>query len=160
MRGLPGSDSNAMNLGVAGVALALLLVGSSIPAAGGLVLIGAGSGTASANDGSFYCSQASFTIRAVFLPGNQGIAEFEWVDIQSCAVGQEQFVGGQAAIGTLSYDLTEVPPAAWTFSCTGSESSGLDCGVMRIGPYHGPGSRNWLTKSTAFENFAGTFTQV
>lgn len=158
----PLAHSPAMQRGVWGLLVVggvLALVGTSV-SLGGLVVAGAGTGTAFQSDGDV-CRDAPFNVKAVFLPNNKGILEFSWVKVvppgDTTCFGPVSS-GGSAALGTVSLAATSIPPVSYTAPCTGNEAQGLACqDFISIGPYAGPGSRVWLLKKTAEEVFQGIF---
>lgn len=138
--------------------LLLLAVVLAAPgqSAGGLVLVGAGEGTAVALDGSYRCEDVPFVVQVHFFPGNAAIAEFTWAS--GGATCPALYTGGSVAIGNANYDAARTPPVSWTFSCRGSESEGVTCGnFLFMGPSNGVGSLVWLVKRGAIENFDGAF---
>lgn len=141
-------------------ALSLAFAASSLGSAvAGVLVIGIGSGDAVLG-GEFFCDDVTFTTRALFLPNGKGLLDFLWTDATGCLAQGDPFLGGYVAIGDVVYDLNGSPPATFEYSCSGSESQGLDCGVVRIGPYNGLGGKMWLYRSDEVETFFGEFTAV
>lgn len=138
--------------------LASLGSGSALPGALPDVNIGTGTGFALANDGSYACDGVNLFVRIAYLPDNHAVVGYSWVgQIPSCLHN-----GGSTSLGTVSYNLAQVPPVSFEYACNGNPQSGLDCGngVIRVGPNGGPGSQVWMTASTSAERFFGIFSPV
>lgn len=146
-----------LTVGLAAGMLFLAGIGSS---AGGVAVTGAGRGYAFAPDGAYNCANAPFAIEILYLPGNAAALKFSWVGIETNCPAY--YTGGSTLLGMLSYDTSRWPPASWTWSCQGSELSGLTCasGSVFVGPYSGPGLPMSLTKRSALEHFDGVFVAV
>lgn len=130
---------------MAGVIGALLLSAGFGSAAGGLAVNGAGLGTSWASDGTGACNGHPAVVNIVYLPNSAAILHFYYRGAVACPLE----TGGVAYGGVLTW--TVLPPSAsLTFSCNGSEASGLYCigadSQAWVSAYQGAGNPMTLLK--------------
>jgi hypothetical protein len=147
-------------LGV-GIAVAALLVANTATSLGGVVVAGVGMGDTYRN-GSLHCKDQVLHIEIIYMPSsNGGPLKFDYLPGAACPGNNGGwYFGGR----------TQLNPLQHTWSCRGTEATGLFCEATdnlgtyanaRVGPYTGPGKPVTFTSFIGYfmapETYAGSF---
>jgi hypothetical protein len=127
---------------------------------GGLTVHGVGTGVSWYPGNVSPCAGHPVTVDIFYMPNRAAFLSYQHAGAAACPLR----TGGVVTIGQLNVDGSQSPPVRFTFSCAGTEASGLYCSnagvTIAVGPYNGPGGSMWLSQRGGNPYMDAVFTVV